>query len=140
MWTKITKQLPPFNKRVLVVKIGNENVVISKLVNDKEYGVTWSDDDSDGFYNINTVDLWIDIPEVVDIEKTIKEFQKHREQFISAIPKECYKRHDEALDYIITSVNNNTDLSYFNTNECKLFYKAPLVRQALKIAAGINND
>lgn len=59
-WIRIKDKKPPYGKRVLVCAEG-ENVVISRLESDDEYGETWYDDDFSTF-TLDTVKYWMELP------------------------------------------------------------------------------
>lgn len=59
-WIKIKDRKPKYGKRVLVYAKG-ENVVISRLETDGEYGETWHDDDLNTFTS-DTVEFWMELP------------------------------------------------------------------------------
>lgn len=60
-WIDINKKKPDLGKRVLVL---DDNVVISKLVYDIEYGFTWCDDD-DSYQSETSVKYWMELPKVI---------------------------------------------------------------------------
>ena len=62
-WISLNDKKPKVGKRVLVHPIDNMNVVISRLEDDSEYGLTWQDDDFNNF-GFDTVDYWMELPKV----------------------------------------------------------------------------
>ncbi len=70
-WIETKNKKPKYNKRVLVYA-KEENIIISRLESDKKNKEVWHDDDHNTF-TFNTVDFWMELPDLPNEMKGIKE-------------------------------------------------------------------
>ena len=60
-WISVDDKMPPLDERILIHDIKYDNICISQLVNDSEYGLSWKDE-GDEYWHLYTVDYWQPLP------------------------------------------------------------------------------